>query len=116
AAPRTTYELVQCRLRVNLSHSALPAGCPSYPGGLKGSRQHFISDARDGVDGDGPKLCSRFQCGGERGVVGALAARPVAQGDWASVWQAVIVDLLSGGAAWRHSSCAAAAFATGADP
>jgi hypothetical protein len=30
--------------------------------------------------------------------VGALAAWGVAEGDWASVWQAVIVDLFSGGA------------------
>src|SRR6516162_4282183 len=84
-------------------------------GGLKRSTQHFISDARDGVDGDGPKICSRFQCGGERGVVGALATRGVAQGDWASVWQAVIIDLLPGGSAWRDSSSAAAAFTTGID-
>ena len=32
--------------------------------------------------------------------MGALAAWGVAEGDWASVWQAVIVDLFSGGAAW----------------
>src|SRR5262249_14678302 len=99
---------LRCRSRVR-------AQCPFSRGGLKGSRQQFSADARDGVDGDGPKLCSTFQCGGERGVVGALAARPVAQGDWASVWQAVIVDLLSGGAAWRHPSCAAATLATGID-
>ena len=30
--------------------------------------------------------------------MGALAAWGVAEGDWASVWQAVIVDLFSGGA------------------
>src|SRR6516164_6638433 len=46
-------------------------------GGLKRSTQHFISDPRDGVDGDGAEICSRFQCGGERGVVGALAASGV---------------------------------------
>jgi len=33
--------------------------------------------------------------------VGALAARGIAEGDWASIWQAVVVDLFSGGAAWR---------------
>src|SRR6516225_11559028 len=62
-------------------------------GGLKWSSQHFILNGRDGVDGDGPKNCSRFQCSGESGVVGPLAARGIAEGDWPSVWQAVIVDL-----------------------
>jgi len=42
--------------------------------------------------------------------VGALAAWGVTEGDWASVWQAVIVDLFSGGAAWGDTSCAEAAF------
>jgi DNA-directed RNA polymerase sigma subunit (sigma70/sigma32) len=35
-----------------------------YLGGLKHSTQHFISDARDGVDGDGAKIWSRVRCGG----------------------------------------------------
>src|SRR6516164_2895875 len=95
--------------------SRRPGACPLYAGGLKRSTQHFISDPRDGVDGDGPKICSRFQCGRERGVVGPLAARRVAQGDWASIWQAVVVDLFSGGSAWRHSSSTAAAFTAGTD-
>ena len=47
--------------------------------------------------------------------MGALAAWGVAEGDWASVWQAVIVDLFSGGAAWGDSSCAEAAFPAGVD-
>ena len=42
---------------------------------------------------DGAGVCSRFWCGGEGGVVGALAAWGVAEGDWANVWQTVIVDL-----------------------
>ena len=42
--------------------------------------------------------------------MGALAAWGMTEGDWASVWQAVIVDLFSGGAAWGDSSCAEAAF------
>src|SRR5262252_2445737 len=100
---------------VNLGTSAWSVECPVCPGGLKRSTQHFISDRRDGVDGDGAKICSRFQCGRERGVVGALAARGVAQGDWASVWQAVVVDLFSGGSAWRHSSSTVAAFTAGTD-
>jgi ABC transporter substrate binding protein len=86
---------------------------PQSGGGLKRSTQHFILQGRDGVDGDGPKTHSRFQCGGERGIVGPLAARGVAEGDWTSVWQAIIVDLFSGGSARRHPSCATAAFATG---
>ena len=47
--------------------------------------------------------------------MGALAAWGVAEGDWASVWQAVIVDLFSGGAAWGDSPCAEAAFPAGID-
>jgi hypothetical protein len=42
-------------------------------GGLKRSTQHFISDVRDGVDGQWSKICSRFQCGGQGGVVEPLA-------------------------------------------
>jgi hypothetical protein len=49
--------------------------CPLLGGGLKRSMQHFISDARDGVDGDRSKICSRFQRGGHGGVVEPLAAR-----------------------------------------
>jgi hypothetical protein len=48
----------------------------AFGGGLKRSTQHFISDARDGVDSDGSKICSRFQRGGQGGgVVEPLAAR-----------------------------------------
>ncbi len=54
-------------------------------------------------------------CGREDGVVGALAARGVAEGDWAGVWQAIIIDLFSGGPAWGDSSCAPAPFETGID-
>jgi hypothetical protein len=35
--------------------------CPKYLGGLTRSTQHFISDARDGVDGDGAKIWSRLR-------------------------------------------------------
>src|SRR3974377_1352439 len=58
---------------------------------------------------------SRFQCGGESGVVGPLAARGIAEGDWTSVWQAVIVDLFSGGPLWWNSSGTASSFAIGID-
>jgi hypothetical protein len=47
--------------------------------------------------------------------VGSLAARGVAEGDRAGVWQAVIVDLLLGVAAWRDPSPGASSFATGLD-
>ena len=47
--------------------------------------------------------------------MGALAAWGVPEGDWAGVWEAVILDLFSGGAAWGDSSCAEAAFPTGID-
>jgi hypothetical protein len=47
--------------------------------------------------------------------VGPVAARGVAEGDWTSVWEAVIVDLLSGGSIRRCSSCATAAFEIGID-
>jgi hypothetical protein len=38
-------------------------------GDLKRSTQHFISDARDEWTGDGSKICSRVQHGGQGGVV-----------------------------------------------
>jgi hypothetical protein len=44
-------------------------------GGLKRSTQHFISDVRDGVDGQWSKICSRFQCGGQGGVAQQLNER-----------------------------------------
>ena len=46
---------------------------------------------------------------------GSVAAWGDAEDDLASVWQTVIVDLLSGGPAWRDSSCAEAAFPAGID-
>jgi len=33
------------------------------------------------------------------------------KGDWTSVWQAVLVDLFSGGPLWWDSSCVASSFA-----
>ena len=54
-------------------------------GGLKRSTQYFISDARDGEDGDGSKICSsfnavakeelwdRWQHGERRNVAGATS-------------------------------------------
>ena len=47
--------------------------------------------------------------------MGSLEARRVAEGDRAGFRQAVIVDLFSGGAAWRDSSCRAASLQAGID-
>ena len=41
--------------------------------------------------------------------MGSLEARRIAEGDRTGFWQAVIVDLFSGGTAWWDSSCRAAA-------
>src|SRR5450759_2073494 len=56
-------------------------------------------NGKDGVFGDVARISSRFHCGRENGVVGALAAGGVAESDWAGVWQAVIFHLLPGGTA-----------------
>jgi hypothetical protein len=47
--------------------------------------------------------------------MGSLEARGVAEGDWTSFWQAVIVDLFFGGSAWWDSSCPAASLQAGID-
>jgi hypothetical protein len=59
---------------------------PYIEGGLNRSTQHFILNGKDGVYGDESRISSRFHCGREGGVVGSLAARGVAESDWASVW------------------------------
>src|SRR6476659_51686 len=54
---------------------------------------------------DGSGISSRVYNGREDGVMGSLAARGVAEGDWAGVWEAVIVDLFPGVAIrWDSSS------------
>ena len=63
----------------------------------------------------GPEISSRFYGGREDGAVGSLAAWGVAQGDWAGVWQAVIIDLSSGSPARWDSSGSSAALAVGTD-
>src|SRR6476659_8792147 len=70
---------------------------------------------RGGVYGDGSKISSRVHCGREDGVMGSLEARGIAEGDWTSFWQAVIVDLFFGGSAWWDSSCPAASLQAGID-
>src|SRR6185312_1589308 len=53
--------------------------------------------------GDGSEVSSRIHCGREDGVVGSPAAGRVAQSDWASGWQAIIVYLLPCRSARRDS-------------
>ena len=64
-----------------------------------GRRFHrgFTAAENDGVNGD------RWKREG------------VAEGDRTSFWQAVIVDLFSGGSAWWDSSCGAASLQAGID-
>ena len=64
---------------------------------------------------DGTKISQRVYCGREDGVMGSLEARGVAEGDRTSFWQAVIVDLFSGGTAWWDPSCRAASLQAGID-
>src|SRR4029453_2413441 len=47
--------------------------------------------------------------------MGSLEAWGVAEGDWTSFWQAVIVDLFFGSTAWWDSSCGAASLQAGVD-
>ena len=70
---------------------------------------------QDGVYFDGSKISSRFQCGREDGDVGSLAARGVAEGDRARVWQAVIVYLFPGIAARGYPACATTTLEAGVD-
>src|SRR5467141_1527083 len=64
---------------------------------------------------DGSGISSRVYNGREDGVMGSLAARRVAEGDWAGVWEAVIVDLFPGLTARWNSSIPSASLAVGAD-
>src|SRR5260370_28612957 len=64
---------------------------------------------------DGSGISSRVYNGREDGVMGSLAARRVAEGDWAGVWEAVIVDLFPGLTARWNSSIPSASLAGGAD-
>src|ERR1700687_641144 len=65
--------------------------------------------------GDGSGISSRVYNGREDGVMGSLAARGIAQGDRAGVWQAVIVHLFPGVTARWNSSSSPASLAVGAD-
>src|SRR5258706_16296972 len=76
---------------IGRAHVVLPGqpvtACQEIPhiGSLNWSTQHFILNGKDGVC-DESKISSRFQCVGENGVMGSLAAWEVAESDWASVW------------------------------
>src|SRR5258708_13907191 len=76
-------------------------------GGLNRSTQHFILKRKDGVY-NGSKISSRFHRGGENGIMGPLAAWGVLEGDWTSIWEAVIVYLFPDGTARAHSSSSTA--------
>jgi len=45
--------------------------------------------------------------------MGSLEARGVAEGDRTGFWQAVLLDLFSGGSAWWDSSCGASSLQAG---
>ena len=62
---------------------------------------------------DGTEISSRFYNGREDGVMGSLATRGVFEGDRASVWEAVIVDLFPSGPARGHPSCSKASLKAG---
>ena len=79
------------------------------------STQHSILERRDGVFNDVPKISSGFYSGREDGVMGSLAARGVAEGDWTSIWQAIVVHLLPGIPLRRDSSCTTTSLAVGID-
>src|ERR1700733_5921356 len=62
---------------------------------------------------DGKEISLGFYNGREDGVMGSLATRGVFEGDRASVWEAVIVDLFPGGPARGHPSCSKASLKAG---
>ena len=64
---------------------------------------------------DGTEISLRVYSEREEGVVGSLEARRVAEGNRSSFWQAVVIDLFSGGAAWWHSPSGAASLEAGVD-
>jgi hypothetical protein len=71
----------------------------NVPSEIVGSTLYPGTAARHGVCCDGAKISQTVYCGRENGVMVLLEARGVAEGDRTSIWQAVIVDLFSGGTA-----------------
>jgi hypothetical protein len=72
-------------------------------------------ERKDGVSDDGSTISSRVYGDREDGVMGSLAARGIAEGDWPGVWQAVVVNIFPVGTARVDSSSATAALAIGVD-
>src|SRR5450755_1931163 len=83
-------------------------------GGLNLSTQHFILEEKMECD-DGSGISPRVYGSREDGVMGSLAARGVAQSDWAGFWQAIIIDLLPSSPARWHSTGSPASLAIGID-
>src|SRR6266478_4140075 len=69
----------------------------AFGGDLNGSTQHSIMKGKDGVFGNASRLFSRLYGIRENRALGSLAAGRVAESDWASVWEAIIVNLFSAG-------------------
>src|SRR2546428_9980178 len=80
----------------------------AFGGGLNGSTQHSILKGKDGVFGNASRLFSRLYGIRENRALGSLAAGRVAESDWASVWEAIIVNLFSAGPPRGNSSPATA--------
>src|SRR5213078_2506456 len=88
--------------------SETSARLSAFGGGLNGSTQHSILKGKDGVFGNASRLFSRLYGIREDRALGSLAAGRVAERDWASVWEAIIVNLFSAGPPRGNSSPAAA--------
>src|SRR4029077_17324096 len=87
----------------------------AFAGGLNGSTQHSILKRKDGVFGNASRLFSRLYGIRENRALGSLAAGRVAESDWASVWEAIIVNLFSAGPTRGNSSPATAPPKAGID-
>src|SRR5437660_609695 len=83
--------------------------------GLNGSTRHSILKGKDGVFGNASRLFSRLYGIRENRALGSLAAGRVAESDWASVWEAIIVNLFSAGPTRGNSSPATAPRKAGID-
>src|SRR5437870_11756065 len=88
----------------------------AFGGGLNGSTQHSILKGKDGVFGNASRLFSRLYGIRENRALGSLAAGRVAESDWASVWEAIIVNLFSAGPPRRNPPPATARRKPGIDP
>src|SRR5437660_1341440 len=87
----------------------------AFGGGLNGSTRHSILKRKDGVFGNASRLFSRLYGIRENRALGSLAAGRVAESDWASVWEAIIVNLFSAGPTRGNSSPATAPRKAGID-